>query len=224
MVSLPPVQILAAEPADCRTMAEVDWAAFGDDPVSQTLFGSATEATLSHRTEEIAKSMAEDPTVQYTKAVIDGKLVAWARWNFYIDGSGSKEEDRTWPEGANVEACEEFFGLFDQIRKDRMGEKRYACMRFCFIFLFKEPSVFYGFARFYIPLIYAFLLYASDLPFFSFFLFFFFFFFIIFFFFFFFFFFQAEDGIRDLYVTGVQTCALPISDAGSDPGDPVTSS
>src|SRR5438874_6891362 len=26
----------------------------------------------------------------------------------------------------------------------------------------------------------------------------------------FFFFFQAEDGIRDLYVTGVQTCALPI--------------
>src|SRR5690349_2050639 len=31
--------------------------------------------------------------------------------------------------------------------------------------------------------------------------------------FFFFFFFQAEDGIRDLYVTGVQTCALPISAA-----------
>src|SRR5207249_7598200 len=30
-------------------------------------------------------------------------------------------------------------------------------------------------------------------------------------FFFFFFFFQAEDGIRDRNVTGVQTCALPIS-------------
>src|SRR5690349_23456450 len=30
------------------------------------------------------------------------------------------------------------------------------------------------------------------------------------------FFFQAEDGIRDLYVTGVQTCALPISFACSD--------
>src|SRR5438105_12324067 len=27
-----------------------------------------------------------------------------------------------------------------------------------------------------------------------------------------FFFFQAEDGIRDPLVTGVQTCALPISD------------
>src|SRR2546430_17653674 len=39
------------------------------------------------------------------------------------------------------------------------------------------------------------------------------------------FFFQAEDGIRDLTVTGVQTCALPISsDAlfahlGGDAGD-----
>src|SRR5580700_814353 len=30
----------------------------------------------------------------------------------------------------------------------------------------------------------------------------------------FFFFFQAEDGIRDLYVTGVQTCALPILKSG----------
>src|SRR5205807_7038199 len=35
--------------------------------------------------------------------------------------------------------------------------------------------------------------------------------FIFFIFFFFFFFFQAEDGIRDYKVTGVQTCALPIS-------------
>src|SRR2546422_690600 len=30
----------------------------------------------------------------------------------------------------------------------------------------------------------------------------------------FFFFFQAEDGIRDVAVTGVQTCALPISQRG----------
>src|SRR2546430_7195046 len=53
---------------------------------------------------------------------------------------------------------------------------------------------------------------------------------------FFFFFFQAEDGIRDLTVTGVQTCALPISEGRErvhhlgeparvdgprgDPGDP----
>src|SRR5258706_14381077 len=43
---------------------------------------------------------------------------------------------------------------------------------------------------------------------------------------FFFFFFQAEDGIRDWSVTGVQTCALPIWDivarcvgAGHDPTD-----
>src|SRR5208283_3493429 len=47
--------------------------------------------------------------------------------------------------------------------------------------------------------------------FFFFFLCFFFFFFYFIFFFFFFFFFQAEDGIRDRDVTGVQTCALPIS-------------
>src|SRR5205809_2747203 len=38
--------------------------------------------------------------------------------------------------------------------------------------------------------------------------------------FFFFFFFQAEDGIRDVAVTGVQTCALPISfDLNAPMGD-----
>src|SRR2546427_5464689 len=35
----------------------------------------------------------------------------------------------------------------------------------------------------------------------------------------FFFFFQAEDGIRDLTVTGVQTCALPISIFADDERD-----
>src|SRR2546427_4539885 len=35
----------------------------------------------------------------------------------------------------------------------------------------------------------------------------------------FFFFFQAEDGIRDLTVTGVQTCALPISQHHQRPGE-----
>src|SRR5438128_11954089 len=33
------------------------------------------------------------------------------------------------------------------------------------------------------------------------------------------FFFQAEDGIRDATVTGVQTCALPISVAGHEEGN-----
>src|SRR5256885_9113822 len=33
------------------------------------------------------------------------------------------------------------------------------------------------------------------------------------------FFFQAEDGIRDYKVTGVQTCALPISCVDSTPVD-----
>src|SRR5947209_419050 len=38
----------------------------------------------------------------------------------------------------------------------------------------------------------------------------------------FFFFFQAEDGIRDIGVTGVQTCALPIFFAGYETRGPAT--
>src|SRR6266700_7052827 len=39
---------------------------------------------------------------------------------------------------------------------------------------------------------------------------------------FFFFFFQAEDGIRDFHVTGVQTCALPISEIQMALADGIT--
>src|SRR5437763_14537800 len=39
-----------------------------------------------------------------------------------------------------------------------------------------------------------------------------------------FFFFQAEDGIRDTSVTGVQTCALPILASGGTTFDPGTQS
>src|SRR5437016_8944162 len=39
----------------------------------------------------------------------------------------------------------------------------------------------------------------------------------------FFFFFQAEDGIRDWSVTGVQTCALPISSSRAKSTIPVLS-
>src|SRR5690606_40032402 len=39
----------------------------------------------------------------------------------------------------------------------------------------------------------------------------------------FFFFFQAEDGIRYFHVTGVQTCALPISDGTRTPSIRVSS-
>src|SRR5687767_15400766 len=48
------------------------------------------------------------------------------------------------------------------------------------------------------------------------------FFFFCFFVFFFFFFFQAEDGIRDKLVTGVQTCALPISALNGVTGKAIT--
>src|SRR3989449_3585843 len=39
-----------------------------------------------------------------------------------------------------------------------------------------------------------------------------------------FFFFQAEDGIRDVAVTGVQTCALPILFRGKIPPDELQAS
>jgi hypothetical protein len=124
------ISVLPAEPSDCRTMAEVDYAAFSDDLAAQVLFGSVpTEAGLSHRTQEIADKMANNPTVRFTKAVVDDKLVAWAEWHYYLDTEKDEKEDedqQSWPEGANVEACEEMFGKLHRFRQERMAGTRHA--------------------------------------------------------------------------------------------------
>src|SRR5260364_448729 len=72
-----------------------------------------------------------------------------------------------------------------------------------------ENKFFFFFSFFFLSFSFSFFFFFFFFFFFLFFFFFFFFCFILFFFF--FFFFQAEDGIRDDLVTGVQTCALPIS-------------
>src|SRR5205823_8081506 len=84
---------------------------------------------------------------------------------------------------------------------------------YVYIFLthFLVLSFFYHFYTFS-------LFFFIPLSFIYFFLFFFFFFLFLIFYFFFFFFFQAEDGIRDKLVTGVQTCALPILHVALDVG------
>jgi hypothetical protein len=138
------ISVLPAEQSDCRTMAEVDYAAFSNDPAAQVLFGSfPTEAGLSHREQEIADKMANDPTVRFTKAVVDDKLVAWAEWHYYFNTEEKEDKDpeSSWPDGANVEACEEMFGKLYQFRRERMSGTRHA--RTCSAFplnLFFSPS------------------------------------------------------------------------------------
>ena len=110
-------------------MAEVDYAGFANDPAVNVLFGLVPkEIALSHRAKEIADKMANDPTVQFTKAIVDEKLVAWAEWHYYPDGKKEKDQEDPWPEGANVEACKEIFGKLYRFREERMAGTRHARM------------------------------------------------------------------------------------------------
>jgi len=58
----------------------------------------------------------------------DGEIVAWAKW--VVPHEIGEEERKSgeiggWPEGANVELCEEFFGKLREGRRRWVGEGEY---------------------------------------------------------------------------------------------------
>ncbi len=58
----------------------------------------------------------------------DGEIVAWAKW--VVPHEIGEEERKSgeiggWPEGANVELCEEFFGKLREGRRRWVGEEEY---------------------------------------------------------------------------------------------------
>lgn len=58
----------------------------------------------------------------------DGEIVAWAKW--VVPHEIGAEERKSgeiggWPEGANVELCEEFFGKLREGRRRWVGEGEY---------------------------------------------------------------------------------------------------
>lgn len=90
------------------------------------------EQTIHDSAKNHAKSFRTDPSVRYVKATDTStdRIVAWARWNFYVDvvppdqPAGTKE----WGDGTNVPLCEYFFRAMDAKRDMHMKDKPYFLM------------------------------------------------------------------------------------------------
>lgn len=127
-----PLEVRPCVPADFTRAAEVERAAFADNPFTDLLFpGPFPEGALEFRSQEIAKQFEEDPTTRWLK-VVDTDLssdeggdgIAFAKWNVYEDHAPGARPMREFGPGCNAEACKLVFGGLAAQRERILGERR----------------------------------------------------------------------------------------------------
>lgn len=126
-----PLEIQPGLDEDASRFAEIEHVAYKDNPMEPVLFpGPFPEDVLIKRAEGLLKSKNEDPQIRWVKAIDTdtNEVLGWAQWQI-IDGPKLvAPEKRTFGQGCNVEACEEFFGAIHKTRHELMDGKHHACM------------------------------------------------------------------------------------------------
>lgn len=121
------IDILPAEVGDFITLARLNYLAFSGTPVNKLMFGKQSEEMQVALCQEYLKKCLNDPTCKLTKAVLDGQIVGFAQWHYYVDPMPIEDESPSeWGEGANGPLCDVFFGSMKRVRARQMGGKRCA--------------------------------------------------------------------------------------------------
>ncbi|KMU76037.1 hypothetical protein CISG_05296 [Coccidioides immitis RMSCC 3703] len=137
-MSSPTYEILPILRIDLASISEIEILPLKRE-VSRIVFASPIQLQRVPHT-RLKKSLTEDPTTRFAKVVIGGKLAGIAQWNLHLDpnwhlkdekkeeegGADSQDKkNKNFPPGANVEACEEFFGWMYGARKRIMGGQKF---------------------------------------------------------------------------------------------------
>lgn len=118
---------------DAEDIARIHMDAFSQDDEFLMAFPSATcprSAQHAWHIAQITSVLNYHNTEQSWKKIIkaiesnSGQMVGWAEWNMGVAPVDS-EEDEEWPDGANIEACRQFFGGMSRLRLQFMGQQRH---------------------------------------------------------------------------------------------------
>jgi hypothetical protein len=126
------IQILPATWDDVHHLALLNYHGFKEAPVTSLMFGGQSEEERLANTEHYLKKALEYPTCKFTKAVINGQIVAFAQWHYYVEPMAVEDDSPSnWGEGANGPLCDAFFGTMFKVRREQMGGKRCAGEEIC---------------------------------------------------------------------------------------------
>lgn len=116
--------------ADFARLAHIEHVSFETDLTMSLCYPG--EQTVQDRATQHAHFFHADPSARFVKATDTrtNSIVAWARWNFYVDRVTTDQTrwPKQWPEGANAALCEYFFGAMDEKRDMYMKGKDFFLM------------------------------------------------------------------------------------------------
>ena len=125
------IVITPAETEDFIQLGRLNYCGFSGTPVNLLMFGNQREEDQIALTQQYLQKCFADPTCRLTKAVVDGQIVGFAQWHYYVEPMPVEDDlPSNWGEGANGPLCDAFFGSMKKVRKEKMGGKR--CAGKCF--------------------------------------------------------------------------------------------
>lgn len=125
-----PLEIHLAVEEDAPRLASIEREAYADNGLSPILFpGPFPEDALQTRAQGLTQQRKDDPQIQWVKAIDSDtkEIVAWAKWEVVDKPREPKHSSRTFGQGCNVQACEEYFGGIHQKRHELMDGKFHVC-------------------------------------------------------------------------------------------------
>ncbi|MCJ1288099.1 hypothetical protein MMC26_007454 [Xylographa opegraphella] len=124
-----PLTLLPATLADVPVMTSIYLSAF-QDVIAHDCFPRTSPHIKDWWTSSNMDDMKNQASARFLKVVDGDDIVAYAKWNVPVQqgsetvlGGDNPEDMPVWPQDANVELCDEFFGHLARERKRIMGNR-----------------------------------------------------------------------------------------------------
>ena len=128
------LQLLPAVVEDIPTLVDIYMRSFKDE-VATTCFPRSSPHVRKWWIDTNEEAIKTEPLARFLKIVNDKEeIMAWAKWNVPAqvgkevsrDGDGS-DDLPSWPQDADKELCNEFFGMLTRKKKELMGSRPHFC-------------------------------------------------------------------------------------------------
>ncbi|MCJ1321507.1 hypothetical protein MMC15_006852 [Xylographa vitiligo] len=124
-----PLTLLPATLADVPAFTSIYLSAF-QDVIARDCFPRTSPHIREWWTSSNVDDMKNQASARFLKVVDEGDIVAYAKWNVPVKqgtetllGGDNPDDMPVWPEDANAELCDEFFGHLARERKRIMGNR-----------------------------------------------------------------------------------------------------
>lgn len=129
-----PLKVQECPAAEFAHLVGIEEKAFRFDSTEDSILfpGPFPENSTEIRVKEMIKELQDDPSsiwlkVVDTDAANPNEGIAYAKWHIYKDRTVTARPSREWGQGANVEACDAFFGSMAEKMLTYVGDKNCYC-------------------------------------------------------------------------------------------------